>query len=59
MVKRSALASACALLAAGIVLSAACARGPVPPDTATLDAIDPAVKLLLDEMTSAVHTDRC
>ena len=58
MVKRSAPASACAILAAGLVLSAACARAPVPPDTATLDAIDPAVKLLLDEMTSAVHADR-
>jgi tetratricopeptide (TPR) repeat protein len=58
MVKRSALDSACAILAAGLVLCASCARGPVPPDTATLDAIDPAVKLLLDEMTAAVHADR-
>jgi tetratricopeptide (TPR) repeat protein len=47
-----------AALLAGVVLSAACARGPAPPDTSALGAIDPAVKALVDELTAGVNADR-
>jgi tetratricopeptide (TPR) repeat protein len=41
-----------------IASAAACARGAAPPDTATLGPLDPAVRALLDERTSAVNADR-
>lgn len=46
---------ACALAAA---LAAACASGPVPPDPASLSAVDRDVVKLVDELTAAVNADR-
>ena len=42
----------------GLLLSAACQRGPVPADPGTFGELDPAVATLLDELTASVNADR-
>lgn len=47
-----------AALLVGLLLSAACAAGPAPPDPASVGEVDPAVRALVDELTAEVNADR-
>jgi tetratricopeptide (TPR) repeat protein len=45
-------------IAAILAIAAACARGPAPPDPASLGDLDPDVRALIEEHTAAVNQER-
>ena len=45
-------------IATVFAIAAACARGPAPPDPASIGDLDPEVKTLIEEQTAAVNQQR-